>query len=48
VEGSGRGLREILFCHLPGGLKEYHEKSRVRVAGDPAPDSNRAYPEYES
>jgi hypothetical protein len=35
VEGSGRGLVEVLSRHLSAGIKEEQGKHQVKVAGVP-------------
>jgi hypothetical protein len=32
LEGSGCGLTEVPFGHLPGGTEENHERTLVRIA----------------
>jgi hypothetical protein len=50
VKGSDRGLIELLFQHLPGGIEKYYKKlSQDRQDGQcPGRDLKRAPPEYKS
>jgi hypothetical protein len=47
LEGSGRGLLELLSRYLPGGIEENFRKLR-QDSRCPGRDSNRAHPKYKS